>query len=356
MKDLRAEKGSTHPPMRVLVVDDSAYSRRTLKKILESHPEIKVVGTAGNGKEALKQVALYRPDLIILDLEMPEMDGFTFLRVLMKKDPLPVIVVSKEDGERGVFKAMDLGAVDFLLKPTKKVSPKLFEIREELLDRVLSLRGIRPRPVETLGVMEEGEVPDKGLHRVEAIAIGASTGGPSAIHWILTQIGYIPSAVLLSQHMPPGFTKAFAERLDRECSMEVKEAEEGEIVRPGRVLIAPGGFHMVFEKKRGKIKVRLIKAKKGDKYVPSIDRMLESAALVWGNKLMGVILTGMGRDGALGARKVKERGGYLVAESRETSLIFSMPEAAISTGLVDEVLPLYAIGERIVKWSRPQRS
>lgn len=350
-------KNALPEPIRVLVVDDSAFNRRTLTKILESHHAIKVVGVAENGKEALRQIERLKPDLLTLDLHMPEMDGFTFLRILMKINPLPVIVVSTRDGEKDVFKAMDLGAVDFIPKPTKRISSKLFDIRDQLLEKVLSVRGFRPRPIEAISTKRiEGR---KTLHtgpRVETIAIGASTGGPSAIHWILSRIGFIPSVILLSQHMPPGFTKAFAERLDRECAMEVKEAEEGDLVKPGRVLLTPGGHHMTFERVGGEVIVKLIKAARRDRYAPSIDLMFESAASIWGNGLMGIILTGMGNDGARGAKKVKEKGGYLIAESRDTALIFGMPEAVISTGLVDEVLPLDDIGELIVRWAGAKRS
>ncbi len=355
MDRIQARNGQEEQ-VRVMVVDDSAFSRRTITKILESHRAIKVVGVAENGKEALRQIERLKPDLITLDLQMPEMDGFTFLRVLMKINPIPVIVVSTRDGEKDVFKAMDLGAVDFIPKPTKKISYRLFDIREQLLEKVLTAKGVRPRSIENIQPIRTEESPPIDACRIETIAIGASTGGPSAIQWVLSQIGYIPSAILISQHMPPGFTRAFAERLDKECPMEVREAREGDLVRPGRVLLAPGGHHLAFRKVGRDVVVRLIRGSTKDRYVPSIDIMFESAASIWKDRLMGIVLTGMGSDGARGAKRIKEEGGLLIAESQKTALIFSMPEAVISEGLADEVLPLYAIGERIVRWMRPKRS
>ncbi len=346
-------------PLRVLVVDDSAYNRVTLTKMLESSPDIEVVGTAVNGRDALRAVKKLRPDLITLDIEMPEMDGFTFLRILMNTDPIPVIVVSSKDEDRNVFKALELGAVDFIPKPTDRISKELFDIKETLLDKISTIPYIRIKKIDDTFLTEERRrllhLPHRMLKRpkrsmIEAIAIGASTGGPPAINWILSQIGKpIDQSIVISQHMPPGFTKAFAERLNKDCHPLVKEAEDGEPVESNKVLISPGGFHMTFRKVKDSIVVKLIKGTKKDKYIPSIDMMFKSAAEIWGKRLVGIVLTGMGRDGAEGAQRLKSKGGRVIAESEETALISSMPQAVVSSGAADEVLPIYKIGEKIIR-------
>lgn len=352
------ENNMNRMPLRVLIVDDSAFNRRTLAKLLESHPDIYVAGTTHNGKEALKAVERLKPDLVLLDLEMPEMDGFTFLRILMKTNPIPVIVVSSRDGDRDVFKAMELGAVDFIPKPIKQISNKLFDIKETLLCKILSIPHLKLKSIEGALLKEEKAatptfeketLPSNALE-AEAVAIGASAGGPPAIHWILSQIPKpLPIPIVISQHMPPGFTNAFAERLDKDCPMEVKEACDGKTVQGGKVLIAPGGWHLTFKKRGGEITVRLIKGRQVDKYIPSIDLMFESAASIWGRQLIGIVLTGMGSDGARGAAVLKEKGGYCIAESEDTAIISSMPQAVISSGSADEVLPVYGIGARMAR-------
>ncbi len=350
------EKNSSNKPFKILIVDDSAFNRRTLTKMLESYSDIKVVGTAINGKDALKEVKRLKPDLITLDIEMPEMDGFTFLRILMKTDPLPVIVLSSRDGDRDVFKAMELGAVDFIPKPTKRISNQLFDIKSTLYKKISTISQLKIKDPETIYSKELKKTikPDEKKlivlkeQREKVIAIGASTGGPPAIHWILSQINRpIDTAIVISQHMPHGFTKAFAERINKDCCIRVKEAEHGETVSPEKVLITPGGYHMTFRKKQEEVIVHLVKGTQKDKYIPSIDMMFTSASSIWGKDLTCIVLTGMGSDGAKGSVKIKENGGHVIAESKETALISSMPDAAISSGSVEQVMPIYEIGSFI---------
>ncbi|MFQ5901165.1 MAG: chemotaxis response regulator protein-glutamate methylesterase [Thermodesulfobacteriota bacterium] len=348
--------------IRVLVVDDSAFNRRALTKILEEAPNIKVVGTASNGLDALKEVKNLKPDLVTLDLEMPVMDGFTFLRIQMNRQPVPIIVVSSRDGSEDIFRALEMGAVDFLPKPTKNISPELFNIRDNLLAKIAALPHLRLKKMVNVNshslpkIEKSAHKPQKTAYRAsdapDVVAIGTSTGGPRALHHLLSQIDErLPVSLVISQHMPAGFTGPFAERLNRDLVMKVKEAKEGDLVEKGEVLIAPGGYNLTFRKtKTGEIKVKLLNKTEKERYTPSVDLMFSSVAEVWDGKIAGVVLTGMGRDGKKGIVKIKEKGGYTIAESKKTALIFGMPEAAISSGAVDEVLPLDSIGPKIVGW------
>lgn len=342
--------------VKVLIIDDSAFNRRTLTKLLESVPGVEVAGTATDGIDGLQQAMRLKPDLITLDLEMPVMDGFTFLRILMQTNPIPVIVISSKDGDIDVFKAMELGAVDFIPKPTHMPSMTLFNIKDELIRKVKMLPHLKmkkiasgiSRPLEDVYAEVKKEVPISGF---DVIAIGSSTGGPPALSQILPLLpeGF-PVCVVVSQHMPPGFTKPFAERLNNICKMRVKEAANEEVVKTGEILIVPGGQHLSFKRgKTGEVVTNLLERKEADKYVPSVDIMFSSAALIWGERTMGIVLTGMGYDGKDGVVRIKEKGGYIIAESEETSIVFGMPESAIATGAVDEVVPLYDIGPKIVK-------
>jgi len=342
--------------VKVLIIDDSAFNRRTLTKLLESVPGVEVAGTATDGIDGLQQAMRLKPDLITLDLEMPVMDGFTFLRILMQTNPIPVIVISSKDGDIDVFKAMELGAVDFIPKPTHTPSMTLFNIKDELIRKVKMLPHLRmkkiasgiSRPLEDVYAEVKKEVPISGF---DVIAIGSSTGGPPALSQILPLLpeGF-PVCVVVSQHMPPGFTKPFAERLNNICKMRVKEAANEEGIKTGEILIVPGGQHLSFKRgKTGEVVTNLLERKEADKYVPSVDIMFSSAALIWGERTMGIVLTGMGYDGKDGVVRIKEKGGYIIAESEETSIVFGMPESAIATGAVDEVVPLYDIGSKIVK-------
>lgn len=337
--------------VRVLVIDDSAYSRRTIIKLLEELTGVEVVGYAVNGEEGLRKVIDLRPDLITLDLEMPGMDGFTLLRIIMNACPTPVIVVSAQNEDERVFKAMELGAVDFVAKPGRVISEQLLEIREELQQKVssvlnLNLQGLRTRTKmvvqeENLPVRKPVRLPRGGKQKFELVTIGSSTGGPPALQKILSQFpGTLPFAVLISQHMPTGFTKAFAERLNRMFPFDIREASDGEVIRQNTVLIAPGGMNMIISPHKDQMIVRVMMPSKDDKYIPSVNAMFSSVAKSYGSRALAVVLTGMGNDGSKGVVSIKEAGGGVLAEAEESAVVFGMPREAISTGVVDRVVPL----------------
>ena len=337
--------------IRVMVIDDSAFSRQAITRMLESSPLVEVVGVARDGEEALRKTFELQPDLITLDLEMPRMDGFTFLRMVMSKRPTPVMVISGRAGEEDVFRALELGAVDFIAKPTPRPGPELATIEQELIRKVHAIRELRIDKVrERLTAMPAVVVP--GEHTLaktpRLVVIGSSTGGPAALMQVFGAFSEAPPcAFLVSQHMPTGFTRGFGERLDRLTPLRASEAQGGETLVPGTVLVAPGGRHLELEAVDGQVVTRLVATGSRDKYTPSVDRLFESAAKHLGSELMAVVLTGMGDDGAVGVRSVKRSGGIVIAESEQTAVIFGMPRQAIRTGVVDKVLPLGEIARAI---------
>lgn len=351
---------TTPAPLRVLVVDDSAYNRRNIAEILSGNEEIEVVGKAGDGDDALRQVAQLKPDVITLDLEMPRMDGFTFLRILMARQPTPVIVVSSYAQKENVFKALELGAIDFVAKPDRQFSPDA-NIRKEIIQKVLLVRYLRPRAPALPRVAPAPQHPRVasepriGVPLRHLVAIGSSTGGPTALLEIFNRIPErFPGAIVIAQHMPDKFTRTFAERLDRRGGVRVVEAQDGDqvisrkaYVCPGRmcmeVVVTPGSGHAL----QADVRIKVGPPATGDRYVPSADRLFKSAAQVAGTRAVGVILTGMGDDGVIGARAIRAAGGTVVAESEETAVVYGMPGAAVRAGVVNESLPLTAIGDFI---------
>ncbi len=347
--------------IRVLVIDDSAFSRRTIIRLLEEIPGVEVAGYAVNGEEGLRKAMDIRPDLITMDLEMPGMDGFTLLRIIMTACPAPVIVVSSHNEDGRVFKALELGAVDFVAKPRRAVSEELLEIRDELQQKVgtvlnLNLAGLRHRSksvvqTENLPVRKLTKLPRGGRQKYEVVAIGASTGGPPALQKVLSQMpGELPFSVLISQHMPSGFTRTFAERLNRMLPFEVKEAVDGDFVLPNQVLVAPGGMNMITVQVHDQVVIRLKMPSNDEKYTPSVNAMLNSVARVYGSRALAVIMTGMGNDGSLGVRKIKEAGGAVLAEAEESSVVFGMPREAIATGVVDKIVHLDQMTFKILEF------
>ncbi|TRO83828.1 protein-glutamate methylesterase/protein-glutamine glutaminase [Desulfuromonas acetexigens] len=345
--------------VRVLVIDDSAYNRRTIIKLLEEIPGVTVVGYACNGEEGLRKFFDLQPDLVTLDLEMPRIDGFGFLRIVMQNRPTPVIVISSLADDENVFKAMELGAVDFVAKPTSRISPELVNIRDDLLAKVMEtartdMNKVLRRPSARDRVREAATGPmstfiprSNGLGQ---IVIGASTGGPPALQSLLSSItDPLPLGIAISQHMPPVFTRAFAERLNKFCALEVKEAQTGDLMLPGRVLIAPGGKNLTFQVRAGNVVALVEDPPPNQRYTPSVDVMFKSASDVFGANLLGVVLTGMGNDGARGVERIKEHGGQVLAESEESSIVFGMPKEAIATGKVDKVLPLSLMAGEVLR-------
>jgi len=344
---------------KVLVVDDSAFYRQSLMLLLKEIPGIEVIGTATDGLEAIHLVTKYRPSLITLDLEMPRMDGFGFLRWLMRTMPTPVLVVSAASDAANTFQALELGAADFLAKPTHLASWEILKVRQDLesklrailaaspaklcerVERAAALRLVDPPPARS-----EPRVTD----RFKMLVIGASTGGPAAIQSIVATLPPdLPCAVAIAQHMPAGFTASFAERLNRLSPWQIGEAVAGRWCRTGEILISPGGRHLSFERQGGGIRVLVEEAGPSDRYAPSVDRLMESAADTFGADVIGVILTGMGHDGRRGMGQIKKRGGFTIAESEETAVVFGMPQEAILEGAIDVVAPLHGIVEQIVR-------
>ncbi len=377
--------------LRVLVVDDSAYNRQTLTAMIESDPGIEVVGRAIDGREALQAVFDLEPDVITLDLEMPKMDGFAFLRLLMARKPTPVIVISSHSGSSTVFRALELGAMDFMAKPGRQIGPELREIEGELVRKIRLVRRLQAvrlqrraqslarqrdardtREIDPLPDPEDGErsfVPGlegssrhsprakdpETLAPLGVVGIAASTGGPPAVQQILCALpGELPLAVLVAQHMPARFTRAFASRLNKMSSLAVVEAQDGMTLKPGRVYIAPGASNIELERDGdgpGVVRVRAAEKGASAKITPSGDMLLASGAKFFESRFCAVVLTGMGADGSEGAMLAREHGSAVLAEDPHTAVMPGMPQSAISAGVVDEVLPLDDIADAILRFS-----
>lgn len=355
--------------IKVLVIDDSAYNRQAITAMLSRVPGLEVVARASDGNEGLKQVAAHEPDVITLDLEMPKMDGYTFLRILMTRRPTPVIVISSHSERDSVFKALELGALDFVAKPAHAISPELRTIEPELVAKITAIGKLRPvhlakgRGRISGSFSRAATVPAGGLPEARAVdapllgvvCIAASTGGPPALKQVFEALPPgLQVAALISQHMPASFTGPFARRLDDVGPFSVREAKTGDRLEPGVALVAPGSGSIVVEAGPSGARVRIEHpvADALPKIVPNADRMMESAALVLGSACMGVVLTGMGDDGARGTVAIRRAGGFTVAEAERTAVIFGMPDAAIRTGKVDEVVALDEVAAAIVRFNQ----
>lgn len=344
---------------KVLVVDDSAFYRQTITGILKDDSRFDVIGTAANGSEAIQFLSHEVPDVITLDLEMPQMDGFTFLRWIVANKPLPVVVISSLSESNNILKALELGAVEFVGKPTQKASLEFLRIKPEILDKVWIASTVSSAKIESIlkaktfsrnSRRDKAFVPLGEMGKIKLLAIGASTGGPPAIQSIIHCLPEnFPVPVVISQHMPRGFTHYFAERLNNVSKVKVKEGEEGDSLAPGTVIIAPGGCHMLLKSASGSNKVTLNPKLEADKYSPSIDQMLFSAVQCYGKGVLAVILTGMGSDGKLGVQAVKENGGLTIAESEESCVVYGMPKEVVDIGAAEKILPLEKIPGEIIR-------
>jgi two-component system chemotaxis response regulator CheB len=344
----------------VLVVDDSAASRDELVRILEDAPGLQVVGVARDGEEALADALRLGPDVVLLDLHMPRMDGFTFLRLLMAARPTPVIVVSAASAKSDVFKCLELGALDFVAKPDR--GGALAALRESLLEKCATVRSLRLENLASpLELPRLTPAPARPLLEPPRVAVvGASTGGPQALQRLLSAFPHdLPLGVLVAQHMPERFTRAFAERLGRASRFGVAEAADGDLVAAGRVLVAPGGCHLEVRRDRGAggaLRAAVLPADARDgagrRHVPSVDRLFASAARALGARVCGVVLTGMGSDGVAGVAAIKAAGGLTLAESEDTAVVYGMPRSAAASGAVDEVLGIPALAARLERFAR----
>lgn len=332
--------------IRALVVDDSALMRRVIRDILNSDPEIQVIGSARDGTEAIKKVEKLQPDVVTLDVEMPNLDGLGALSVIMRDFPTPVVMLSAYTarGRRETIEALELGAVDFIAKPTGSISLRLGELKEEIIDKIKLASKARVKKLKELlpTTQPSKKVEQAPMERL--VIIGASTGGPQAILEILSKLSPdLPACFLIVQHMPRGFTTSFANRLNSKSSLWVKEACHGDAMQQGVVYVAPGDYHMIVRN----ASLHLAKGLKLHGVRPAIDFTMESAAIRYRDNTIGILLTGMGIDGAAGIKAIKERGGSTLAQDESTSLIFGMPRAAIKLGCIDKVLPLERIPEEI---------
>jgi len=345
--------------VNVLVVDDSLLMRRITAQLLESDPHIHVVGTAADGIEAIEKVAALRPDVVTLDIEMPRLDGLGALREIMAQAPLPVIMLSALSDADTVMQALQEGAVEFVAKPSGTVSIDLYKVREELIHKVRLATFSRPSALRPVAPEPD---PAPAAYAIPAgklyyVVIGASTGGPSAIGEVVRGLSAdLPVSVFIAQHMPAGFTKSFAERLQRSSGLDVVEASDGLQVKPQCAYVAPGDVHMVLEHRASRAVVRLLHTSSVNGVRPSIDVLMRSVADLGGADVVGVLLTGMGRDGADGLSQIHAAGGWTIAQDRDTSTIFGMPRAAIRLGVVDEVAPVTEIAALVANAVRKKAS
>lgn len=345
------------PPVKVLVVDDSALMRQLISKMLGNHPNIQVIGAAINGSDALSKIPALKPDVVTMDVEMPVMDGLTALRRIMRESPLPVIMFSTltAQGTRATIEALALGAFDFVTKPS---SPTLLEpMVSELAQKVNAAAAVPAARVARRPLAPRASSPvlspaARGGGKTRLVVVGTSTGGPAALQTVIPGLPKdFPAAVVVVQHIPAGFSKPLAEHLDRRSKLPVRHAEAGDPVLPGQVLVAPAGFDLSFRGRPGSVTVALDKGSAPvppGGFRPSVDVVMTSAARVFGNTVMGVLMTGMGRDGALGMTEIKKYNGRTIAEAESSCVVFGMPRAAIEAGAADRVSPLPQIASEIV--------
>jgi two-component system chemotaxis response regulator CheB len=330
-------------PIRVLVVDDSAYIRKVVKEMLSQSAAIEVVGTARDGEEALEQVERLQPDVVTCDLIMPGVDGVEFIQRQMSRRPVPIVIVSiaAESSER-VLSGLDAGAIDFVQKPTALATDKVFDIAEDLVAKVTAAAGAPLARALAPLAQPPLRVTPAFRNRYSVLVIGVSTGGPQGLKALVPRLPVdfpVPVAIVL--HMPIGYTEAYAKRLDEASALSVSEAREGEHVRPGVVLVAPAGRHLTFQRNGdGNVLTRLDVRPLDTPHRPSVDVLFQSAADVYGERVLGVVMSGMGADGREGAAWIKARGGAVLTESEETCVVYGMPRSVVEAGLSDEAVPL----------------
>ena len=341
--------------IRVLIVDDSSMIRKMLTQILSSDPDIEVVGAAPNPYEARQMIYELKPDVMTLDIEMPRMDGLTFLDAIMKHWPLRTLVFSSltEKNSSLILSAYERGAIDVMSKPSIDINEGVHSLSIELIERVKAVARAKLTPPRSIifkntspKIVNAPLSLEKTTHQI--LAIASSTGGTEALKTILTQLPSDIPGILIVQHMPPVFTKAFAQNLSKICSFEVKEAENGERVLPGKALLAPGDFHMELTRSGAFYYVKLHQEERVNGTRPSADYLLNSVAKYAGKNALGVVLTGMGKDGTEGLVAMKKAGSYNIAQDEETCVVFGMPKSAIQAGAINEVCPLDKIASKIL--------
>lgn len=342
---------------RVLIVDDSALVRSLLAEIVNREPDMEAIGAAPDPLVAREMIRALNPDVLTLDVEMPKMDGLDFLERLMRLRPMPVVMVSTltERGAETTLRALELGAVDFVAKPRIGVAGGMWELARDITDRIRAAAQAKlHRRAGASRALPEGHTTAKPRpasysrpSTEKLIAIGASTGGTEAIREVLTRLPADCPAVLITQHMPPGFTRSFAQRLDSLCRIVVSEAQDAERVLPGHAYIAPGGRHMRLARSGSNYMVAIDDSEPVNRHRPSVDVLFRSVAAHAGPNALGVMLTGMGKDGAAAMLEMKRAGSFTIAQDEASCVVFGMPKEAIALGAVDEVLPVTRIAERL---------
>ncbi|MBS7528418.1 chemotaxis response regulator protein-glutamate methylesterase [Fusibacter paucivorans] len=347
--------------IKVLVVDDSAFMRKVISDMVLSDPMMEVVATAKNGQDALQKISTYHPDVVTLDIEMPVMDGLSALKEIMNNSPLPVIMLSSltKKGADETLKALDLGAIDFITKPSSLIKVSTPEVRDELLGKIRAASKVKiTQPMKRHTIAERPVTqhlkstasPKGSTHFKKLIAIGTSTGGPRALQEVVPLFPKdIDAGIVMVQHMPPGFTKSLAERLDGMSQIHVKEAEDGDIIRAGCAYLAPGDSHLKVYKQAGQYVIKLDNGERVSGHKPSVDAMMYSIAELNERNIIGVIMTGMGADGANGLKAVKANKAYVIAQDEASCVVFGMPKSTIKLGVVDKVASLSNITNEIIK-------
>jgi two-component system, chemotaxis family, protein-glutamate methylesterase/glutaminase len=334
------------PPIRVLVVDDSAFARKVLREALSQSPLLEVVGIARDGLEALERIAELKPDVVTLDLVMPNLDGLGVLRALPPVGAPRVVIVSISDTESALgVEALQSGAVDLVHKPTALATERLYELSGELVAKVIAAAAARPRQLAQASTLIR---PASGAHTVRLVVVGTSTGGPAALSRLLSALPRdFPAAVAVALHIPAGYTEALARRLDDTCAVRVFEASEGAELAPGSVAIARGGLHLRITGSPGAIRTSVGSNPLTAPFCPSVDILFESAAAVLGPAVLGVVLTGMGNDGAAGATTIRRAGGRVLTEAESSSVVYGMPRAVVEAGQSDGEAPIEQMAEEI---------
>jgi two-component system chemotaxis response regulator CheB len=345
-------------PIRVLIVDDSAFVRRALMRMLDASPDIEVVGVAVDGRDGFEKVRELQPDVVTMDIKMPRLGGLEALKKIMDEHPVPVLLLSSltTEGAEVTLRGLELGAMDFVDKSSVQGNMNLLNLSEELKAKIRALSSV---PKGRLRSISKDPAVDRlapgrpsaatAAPSIEVVAVGTSTGGPSALQAVIPRLPQgFGSAILIVQHMPAGFTRSLAERLDSRSVLPVREATEDDVVVPGHVLVAPAGKHMKLRRKGPGLRIWLDEEPRNSLHRPAIDVMMASVARVCGKRCLGVLLTGMGADGVEGLRAIREAGGRTFAESAETAVIYGMPKAAVEAGVVDKSVPLTRMADEIV--------
>jgi two-component system chemotaxis response regulator CheB len=343
---------TSNPHIRVLVVDDSAYIRKVVKEMLSRSPAIEVVGTARDGEDALEQVERLRPDVVTCDLIMPGVDGVEFIQRQMSRNPVPIVIVSiAADSSERVLSGLDAGAIDFVQKPTALATDRVFDVADDLVAKVTAAAAA---PLGR-GRSATAEVPIAEArtfqNRYSVLVIGVSTGGPQGLKAVVPHLPTdFPAPIVIVLHMPIGYTEAYAKRLDEASALTVVEASEGEELRPGVVFLAPAGRHLTFHRNgNGQVLTRLDVRPLDTPHRPSVDVLFHSAADVYGDRVLGIVMTGMGDDGREGAAWIKASGGTVLTESEESCVVYGMPRAVVDAGLSDGAVPLDRLAAAILE-------